>query len=407
MRKSIKKSHILIIGICVLLISNALFLLFFLHQDSANFSLGNSSQKGQSPPVLHTYQKNEDKNAYIQSLMAACTVSGGTDACYQKVADNLQAAFSLPDSLDILATNESSPPVYARCHQVTHYLGRSEYKTSQNLPTTLMSCNSTCEGGCYHGVVEEYLKEHDHNLSGESIKKTFTSICHKDSLSPLVFAECEHGLGHAAMYITNNDLIPSLTLCDTLSGVSNREHCYSGVFMENSSSSTATSVSEKTMRPTDPLYPCNTLSTQYLKLCYEYQSSYFSIITHYDAKATADLCLKVPLEYQDGCIQIIGGGQVGLTSDVKVMSHNCSLMPTSEYRSICNTGVVSSLATRYVGKVDRLTNFCTAIIMEDQEQCFSHIGRVVASWESDPNARGKYCKQIKDKKYSEWCQKSG
>lgn len=396
------KLLLLICGIVILLCLNGFLLFSFFATRNADSEIALQTKQSPTPGFtkLHRYDKSENEDDYIQSQMSVCAASNGHDNCYQQIATNLLASFPLSTSLDIIAENETSNTVYERCHELTHFLGRQTYATSQDLPSTLVSCNSTCQGGCYHGAVEQYLKEHDHNLSGNALKATFTSICQSKSLTPLIFAECEHGLGHAAMLITDSELTPSLSLCDLLPARENKEHCYSGVFMEYSSSSTENNAANKNMHPADPLYPCDTLSSQYLPLCYQYQSSYFSIITHYDAKATADLCMKVPKEYQKGCIQIIGGGQVGLTRDVSVMSRNCTQMPTADLRQTCNQGVVSSLATRYVGQINKLASYCAIVTKDDQQRCFGAIGRAVTLW-SNKNTNKNYCEELtgKDKKW--------
>ena len=72
------------------------------------------------------------------------------------------------------------------------------------------------------------------------IRREIATVCGKetDYAAPLTYRECVHGLGHGAMYITDSDLNQALALCNALSNQKDQEACYSGVFMENSSSST-------------------------------------------------------------------------------------------------------------------------------------------------------------------------
>ena len=114
-----------------------------------------------------------------------------------------------------------------------------------------------------------YLKEKK-NKVGENIADLFPRVCGKaeDYQKPIEFNECLHGMGHAAMFITDMELLESLSLCDTFSEQRHIERCYSGVFMENSSSSTSFDHVSKYIRKDDPFYPCNSIKEKYQSLCW-------------------------------------------------------------------------------------------------------------------------------------------
>lgn len=347
-------------------------------------------------------QEGQDENEYVRAQMRTCYQNGSADNCYKQVAELLSSQFPLKKTLAIFKENENYPEIYSRCHEATHYLSRNEYKKAGSFAAVYAQCDSTCHGGCYHGVLEEYLKKKDQT---EILADEFSKTCGRleDFDKPLVFNECLHGLGHAAMFVTGMEVPESLGLCDTLGSPDAKERCWSGVFMENSSSSTNNDHPGRYIKADDPLYPCNWLNQKYAKLCYRYQSSHFALVTNHNWTETANLCLKVPKNYQDDCFRTIGTNQVGFTRDTSLMRKNCALMPNPHFQEICLQGIISSFAYRFVGDMKRMEAFCQEAQAGFQEACFKQIGTSVIDWAKDKKEALGLCGRIQNPQFSGWC----
>ena len=347
---------------------------------------------------------NQDLASYIRQTLKVCFESGGRDGCYKQAADILYKQFGLKQTLQTLKENEGYPEVYARCHEVTHYLSRSEYEKQKSISKVYAQCDSTCHGGCYHGTLEAYLKEKD-DIEGTNLAYEFSKVCGKQSdyQKPLEFNECLHGLGHAAMFVKEMELKDSLELCDGLNGQDPKERCYSGAFMENSSSSTSFDHTSIYIKADDPYYPCNILEEKYLPLCWQYQSSYFSIITSQNWVEVSRMCLQIPQQYQDNCFKTIGTNQVGFTSSLQKMKQDCDLMPTEHFKNICVLGVVSSLSYRFVGDAKKIIDFCSLVDSQNKETCFRQMGTGLTDWSTDKNSAKENCNQIPDPQGLNWC----
>ena len=347
---------------------------------------------------------DEDINLYVRNQMKKCYETDGRDGCYKQAADILYSQFGLAKILQIFKQNEGYPEVFARCHEATHYLSRLEYDLQKNIAKVYAQCDSTCHGGCYHGTLEAYLKEKT-NGSGFNLAQQFAKVCGKksDYQKPIEFNECLHGMGHAAMFVTEMELKESLNLCDAISQQEYKERCYTGVFMENSSSSTSFDHKSIYIRENDPFYPCNSLEEKYLSLCWQYQSSYFSIISHQDWKKVADLCLQIPAKHQDRCFRTIGTNQVGFTQSLEIMKKDCDMMPSDNFKDICVAGVVSSLSYRFVGNMGKMIEFCSLVSSQNREVCFKQIGSGVSDWHSNKEVVKKECQKIPDPQGQSWC----
>lgn len=336
--------------------------------------------------------ENENWSHYVQTQMAVCFESGGKDNCYQQLSRFISTKLSLKESLTMLSQNEDTPAVYARCHELTHYLSRDEYEKKQSIPNVYSQCDSTCHGGCYHGTLEAYLKSKQLKAQSPELTAEFVKICGSitDYPKPLIYYECLHGLGHAAMYVTDMDVPQSLTMCDALSGPETQDRCYTGVFMENSSSSTNNDHPGKYVKADDPMYPCTILDEKYLSVCYRYQSSYFSLITGHNWQQVSDLCLRVPEPYRNGCFRTIGTNQVGFTKDMGLMKTNCNLLPR-QFVPDCVAGVISSFAYRFVGDAAKMASFCGMVDPDMQTNCFKQMGASFRDWTGDLSQAQTYC----------------
>ena len=173
--------------------------------------------------------------------------------------------------------------------------------------------------------------------------------------------------------------------------------------MENSSSSTSFDHASTYIKKDDPFYPCNALEEKYLSLCWQYQSSYFSIINNQDWRKVADMCLRIPAKYQDNCFRTIGTNQVGFTPSFRVMKEDCDLMPTPDFQSICVAGVISSLSYRFVEDAEKMIDFCSLVNSQNKESCFKQMGTSLLDWSIDKNLAKRNCEKIPDPKGISWC----
>lgn len=345
-----------------------------------------------------------EPSGFVRQAMAACFNGGGRHDCYKDAAKRFFQRFGLKGTLTLLAQNESAPEVYARCHEVTHYLSRQEFERLESIPLVYAQCDSTCHGGCYHGTLEASLSRATSDDAADALTEQFPQVCGSatDYPRPLVFNECFHGLGHAAMFVTDADLPRSLRLCDTLTTPDKRERCYSGAFMENSSSSTNLDHPSAYIRADDPYFPCNRLDERYLKICYRYQSSHFALISRHDWQKVSALCDGVPAAYRTECFRTVGTNQVGFTKDPSAWKANCELMPPP-YQATCVAGVVSSLTYRFVGDVRRVEAFCQLTKPEHQHSCIAQLGTALHEWDPSPSTRQTWCDELSSPTFRRWC----
>ena len=308
---------------------------------------------------------------FITDGIKNCQAAQKLLPCYRAMAENMLGQYTLPEIFAAVERGERSPDILAGCHSLMHFTGQVAFLRSRNVSRSLSEGNPVCFAGYYHGVLEEYLTEKSADAEDPEVRAEVPNLCEPvKTQARKKYNECLHGLGHALMFLTEDGLPDSLALCDLLPTADEQGWCYSGVFMENSTSATNRDHPSPYLRPDEPLYPCTILNERYLPMCYTLQSFYFAEIEKYDWGKTAAWCMKVPERHRWGCFHAIGQTQVGFTQDETVMAENCALMPTDDGRTMCVRGAAGALFERYNNGLDRMLALCAVAGPRDAGACY-------------------------------------
>ena len=325
--------------------------------------LGYKHLKNQTAPDVKV-SKEEAKDLVMVSIQD-CSKLANTNLCFKQASEKILKEVPLALIFQVIEENEKkSTELFQYCHEFLHFVGQVNYTEVGDPAKALKQGNPLCFAGYYHGVLEGFLKANS-LFDPEDIAKEMPTIC-EDLTIEKDRNECLHGLGHALMFATNSDLPKSLQLCDFLPSEADRSWCYSGIFMENSTSSTNKDHPSQYLKKDDPMYPCNILENKYLAMCYTLQGFYFAEISGYDWEKTGQMCLKVPKPYDESCFNSIGQSQVGFTTDPKIMKANCELNP--EFVQPCYIGLVGALEQRYNSR-EKIDELCALFPENYREIC--------------------------------------
>lgn len=384
------------------------------------YALPQLSHLKQSSSQKLTSQKDDAliESDMLSKIHVCFEKTAGKTSCYKEAADDILKHTSLQKALSFLEKNQIKPEIFQSCHEMAHFLGRTQYSQIKDVGKALSDCLPICFSGCYHGVLEQYLI--DKNLSFDNqydsrLAKEVPGLCGKREgyEQRELYNQCLHGLGHALMFLTDNELPKSLKLCDELKSaadnlnkMSDGEWCYSGAFMENSTSSTNKDHPSKYLSRVDPMYPCNILDEKYLDMCYALQSFYFADFVNYDWRKTFQLCQKVPYLYQATCFRSIGQNLVGFTQDLNLIKTNCGLTQEVETEKYCIQGVILALNSKYGGDYSRMVQFCSIIDTKYKKSCYTQLGLSVRDWLKSDHDLAKVCTSITEEEYRSDCIKS-
>jgi len=236
------------------------------------------------------------------------------------------------------------PEIRRDCHPVVHAIGRETYRIKGNIHDSFAACDQTCHSGCYHGSVERFLRgeklyaEVGRHPSTAELKQKAALACDPKLPVRLRF-QCLHGLGHALMFFSRYQLLPSLQACDALPEDWSRSSCYGGVFMENVFNATPES---RDLSPIDYHYPCNKLAHQYRSECYVMQTSRMTELGLATERIFEE-CDRAG-EYRRQCMLSVGRD---LSNDVRLgdsreTAQKCQRV-SGDSRLACMQGVVYAL----------------------------------------------------------------
>lgn len=259
------------------------------------------------------------------------------------------------------------------CHQRVHKVGRLSYELKGNDAFSVP--NGECMSGYTHGVTEAYFNKNGTN----NLAKSLGLIC-RGKQNGFYAHQCFHGVGHGLMAYNDYDLPAALKGCGTLPpNHSNKESCYTGVFMENVVGAISIDEAKKSDKPEqfhssewlsdDPLFPCNAVDKEYKSACYIFQTSrMIQVLNNYEKVAAA-----------------------------------CASIETS-YRSICFSSMGRDLSNTYQDDHASIERACSYTNVETlQLTCIDGASQDKFWHESEQNEALNMCKELKNPNFKEKC----
>ena len=367
------------------------------------FFFGSSTVDGKYH--LRTSGAGEATEDYLRTQIKACLnarEAGWRSRCFSELGGLLSSQFELPTILRALATIDEEPGIKQRCHTLVHFLGQNEFLKTGDLGATFRQCltRAACGEGCFHGSVEAYVSEQGGDMSSRAIQ----SVCKRDAFEKGVnYLACNHGLGHAFMLESGNDVPASLALCDAVVGKDERDQCFGGVFMENVFSFGSPDHPTSYIRPEEPTYPCTILPERYRSECFTAQAA--SVIqynrSNYDAGAA--FCNELEPVYRATCFGSLGGNAVVTFDDPRAIKAVCDKAPAGPSRNECIHQALVFLGHGSEGSAGVLAELCFVADETEKEECFRSVGDVLESWL--PGRREEQCALVNAKgtQSYKWC----
>lgn len=278
------------------------------------------------------------------AALNACLGRGEQDGCLDQHFREFLRTHSTADALALVRRyQETDWRLRLGCHPVVHAIGRETFRLKRTIHDAFSACDQTCHSGCYHGVVERFLRGDataagGGHISQEDLQRRARDACDPRTSTRIRF-QCLHGLGHAVMYFAGYQLERALGICEHLEDHWSQRSCYGGVFMENLFSATP---ERRDVSPTDYHYPCSKLGPKYGADCYLMQTWRMGEMGLSTEELFAE-CKNAGPNRSD-CVQSVGRD---LSNDVRVwgpepVARRCGRRAAADRRA-CIRGVVYAL----------------------------------------------------------------
>jgi hypothetical protein len=156
--------------------------------------------------------------AVLAEFDAAFRASGPSRALYEKYLPKLGSG-AIFDYLEGRT---------ALCHGEAHDLGRALYGLRRDVGSALRECGARCTSACMHGVVGEAFGRSE----PAAIVASMNGFCASPDMAGYKPGNCAHGIGHALMFTSGDDLDAALNACLYFAKPGMRYYCATGAFME-------------------------------------------------------------------------------------------------------------------------------------------------------------------------------
>ena len=208
-------------------------------------------------------------------------------------------------------------------------------------------------------------------LQENEIKKIVAETCgsREDFKTEWEYGNCYHGLGHALMFFTENDLLLSLKLCDAVDILGKREICYDGALMENEDSAKGIHPSSY-FRQDDSYFPCPILESRYQERCYTYALAHRF---QGDFQKSVEICRGIPSRFRLECFNRVGAHIVMAAVDPKEIASKCDSIPEFDFKKECIGGAAGSLSTRLGVDSDIPLSFCEILDEQYKNDCYQGV----------------------------------
>ncbi len=355
------------------------------------------------------------KNNVVEQLWGQC---GGQpqaqkQQCYHAGLEKILRTQGTEHALATLdALTRKDPAVLRDAHPYTHHLGRASFAYYKDVAEAFAHCRETFWSGCYHGVLESYLRS-----LPEVRADTIAAVCTREIdawQSTFLQYQCLHGLGHGLALYFDYQLPSALEGCDALASPWERESCYSGVFMENvvaflqpHSTHQDHHHAERPrslLRPEDPLYPCTTVDEPYQRACYRMQSSAILIFSQHDFAKAFRVCADAPAAFVSVCYESLGRDASGFTLRDAEKTMSLCRQGSLEQATACLVGAVKDFILTHADPQRGLA-FCRWLDDASKKACYAATGEVLLSLYPDNQQRARSCAQA-ETEYVDVCKET-
>lgn len=227
------------------------------------------------------------------------------------------------------------------CHEEGHAIGKVVLEKTDDLNAAMKVCSYRCSSGCFHGVLMGLIENAtDETKNDHATVTDLTSIikntCDRNEIKGVIQrGNCAHGVGHALMYLAENDTERALTYCRSFEEEGMIYYCATGVYMERDQ------VYKLSDATSSKFYPCDE-NSEFTIACYRYKIR--RIFKNTPAQEIANECLRLDtVTKRRGCFHGLGFAYMEyIGKHPEALPAICKYGDTVEQR-MCVEGAIGAL----------------------------------------------------------------
>jgi hypothetical protein len=182
-----------------------------------------------------------------------------------------------------------------------HFIGEANFEKKQDPGKAFSSCSPGCIEGCYHGVMEAYLKKAGNS---KDILSRIPELCDSVSNNNVLERQCLHGAGHGILRHQPEALLNAVGLCSYFKTQFAKDTCIGGVLMEYVDTY-LTSSEEELIKQLPEL--CKALienkDKKLIKRCFKAVGEGLMFYTGHNLEKSKLLCSRLEANYLEICVE--------------------------------------------------------------------------------------------------------
>ncbi len=284
------------------------------------------------------------------------------------------------DSAEKLGTIETLKQLHERkevdavlgvnCHEAMHEIGHEAFNEYGSIGEAYAHADYSCWGGYLHGVVEESMRGRSLDDIGKDELNSMCDVVKGGGEKSFEHFSCVHGLGHALMFVSNNELLKVISHCDDLNSVWEARQCANGAFMQNMFSNYNDHVSDFTSKE-DMHVPCNLVREDLQDVCYQVQGKLILDRLTWDFDKAFTFCAGLPTATTSAaCVSGLGAAVSNFSAyKPQKISTLCAKAPNGLDQD-CLYGAITDLEG-VVGDTTLGRQVCSFQPVEKQATCYA------------------------------------
>jgi len=218
------------------------------------------------------------------------TKDGYKWSCFRDYFETLTSKLSVNAAMAeaIRLKNEGAT---SDCHLFAHYIGEDLLENDNfDLGKSFSTCVAGCTDGCFHGVMERYIRN---KADLSDIASVMKNVCDSLGTSPIQKYRCVHGVGHGLFAHNYLSLKHALNVCKVFDRPLD---CYGGILMENMDQYIELDLDENSLRKIIPQVcaELESIEPNLLPTCLYDITLGLMDYTGYDIKHTEEICEELP-----------------------------------------------------------------------------------------------------------------
>ena len=204
---------------------------------------------------------------------------------FETLTNKISARAAMAEAIKLKSQRTAS-----ECHLFAHFIGEENLeKHNFDIGKAFSSCTPGCNDGCFHGVMERYIRN---GVDLPNLASKIKSVCDSIGTDYIQKYRCIHGVGHGLFAHSYLSLRDAINTCAAFGSEETEDICMGGLLMENMAQYIELDLDEDQLRKIIPRVcaPIESIAPERMYTCIYDIALGLMDYTGYNVERTERLC---------------------------------------------------------------------------------------------------------------------